>query len=567
MPRVRTRTGRHTRSARVASLLGVLALAVSLLASMVLPAAAAPAMIAEQTDPRLVLSGEWTTYAAPAMSGGSHIFTKTPGSSIDVAFVGTRLDLIATTGPKYGIATVSVDGGAPASVDFYSTDTQVQQAVYTTGDLPSGLHTVRITCSGTAGALATDSFVSLDALAVTGVITGMPVDQGDHRIATRGSWTTYSAPALAGGSYMFTNATGNEYAIAFNGTRLDLLATVGPKYGIASVSVDGAAAVPVDFYAASTATQRIVYTTGDLAPGAHTVHVVCTGQRNASATDAYVGLDAALITGTATQGLIRYEETDPRLGWNGQLNAVVTSGPSGDRHVWAGPSWGACAVSFVGTRLDWVSVVGPDYGIASVSVDGGPVGYVDLYSPSVGLKRVVCSTGEIAYGQHTMTISWTGQRNGAATGTAVSFDAFDVGGDLVQAAAPTRPAFADFGYPWNRYIVVDKSDLRLYYVVDGALVAEYPCATGRPSMPTPSAIWRVGAKYYTDPTSVYGPRKMRLFRQSGGSYVYTAYAIHGTNVDSSIGTYASHGCIRMHNYDVIPFFDTVPLGTMVVTRN
>ena len=77
----------------------------------------------------------------------------------------------------------------------------------------------------------------------------------------------------------------------------------------------------------------------------------------------------------------------------------------------------------------------------------------------------------------------------------------------------------------------------------------------------------MGAKYYTDPTSVYGPRKMRLFRQSGGSYVYTAYAIHGTNVDSSIGTYASHGCIRMHNYDVIPFFDTVPLGTMVVTRN
>lgn len=565
MPRVPTHDGRHTRSMRVACLLGILALAMSLSARAVLPAAALPAAIVEQTDAQLVLSGEWTTYAAPAMSGGSHIFTKTPGSSVEVAFVGTRLDLVATTGPKYGIATVSVDGGTPVSVDFYSADTHVQQAVYTTGDLSPALHTVRITCSGTAGPLAVDSFVSLDALAIAGVITGMPVDQGDHRIAKRGSWPPYEAPALAGGSYMFTNVAGSEYVVAFNGTRLDLLATVGPKYGIASVSVDGGAAVPVDFYSASTATQRIVYSTGDLPAGPHSVRVVCTGARNVSASDAYIGLDAALITGTVMQGLIRYEETDPHLGWNGQLNGVVTSGPSGDRHVWAGPAWGAIAVSFVGTRLHWIGVVGPDYGIASVSVDGGAAADVDLYSPGVGLQGTVFSTGDLPYGTHTVTISWTGRKNPAAGGTAVSFDAFDVGGDLVQASPPARPAFVEFSYPWNRYIVVDKSDLRLYYVVDGALIASYPVAVGKASTQTPSAIWRIGAKYYS--SGVYGPRKMRLFRQSGNTFVYTAYNIHGTNVDSSIGTYASHGCIRMHNYDVIPFFDMVPLGTMVVTRN
>ncbi|MGB4581746.1 MAG: L,D-transpeptidase [Coriobacteriia bacterium] len=565
MPRVRTNDGGHTLSMRAACLLGILALVTSLSASVALPAAALPATIVEQADSRLVLTGGWTSYAVPAMSGGSHIFTKTAGSSVTVAFVGTRLDVLATTGPKYGVASVSLDGGAPANVDLYSADTQVQQTVFSTGDLPDALHTMRITCTGTAGPLAADSFVSLDALAVSGVLTGMPVDQSDHRIAKRGSWPTYEAPVLAGGSYMFTNVVGSEYVAAFNGTRLDLLATVGPKYGIASVSVDGGAAVPVDFYSASTATQRIVYTTGDLPAGRHSVRVVCTGDRNVSASDSYIGLDAALITGTVMQGLIRYEETDPHLGRNGQLNGVVTSGPSGDRHVWAGPSWGAVAVSFVGARLDWIAVVGPDYGIASVSVDGGPAGYVDLYSPTVGVQRTVYSTGDLPYGPHTVTIGWTGRKNPAARGTAVSFDAFDVGGDLVQAAPPARPAFSEFGYPWNSYLVVDKSDLRIYYVVDGALIATYPVAVGKASTPTPSAIWRIGAKYYS--SGVYGPRKMRLFRQSGNTFVYTAYNIHGTDTDSSIGTYASHGCIRLHNYDILVLFDMVPLGTMVVTRD
>jgi lipoprotein-anchoring transpeptidase ErfK/SrfK len=115
--------------------------------------------------------------------------------------------------------------------------------------------------------------------------------------------------------------------------------------------------------------------------------------------------------------------------------------------------------------------------------------------------------------------------------------------------------------------VVDKSDFRIYLVEDGLCIKSYPIAVGALGMTTPNAYWRIDAKYYTDPTSVYGPRKMRMFRQSGGSYVYTAYAVHGTNNEASIGTRASHGCIRLYNRDVIELFDMVPLGTMVVTRD
>jgi len=39
--------------------------------------------------------------------------------------------------------------------------------------------------------------------------------------------------------------------------------------------------------------------------------------------------------------------------------------------------------------------------------------------------------------------------------------------------------------------------------------------------------------------------------------------IHGTPDESSIGTPASHGCVRMRNADVIDLFDRIDVGTLV----
>jgi lipoprotein-anchoring transpeptidase ErfK/SrfK len=40
--------------------------------------------------------------------------------------------------------------------------------------------------------------------------------------------------------------------------------------------------------------------------------------------------------------------------------------------------------------------------------------------------------------------------------------------------------------------------------------------------------------------------------------------IHGTPSDSSIGTWASHGCIRMHIPDSEALYPLVPIGTRVI---
>jgi hypothetical protein len=41
------------------------------------------------------------------------------------------------------------------------------------------------------------------------------------------------------------------------------------------------------------------------------------------------------------------------------------------------------------------------------------------------------------------------------------------------------------------------------------------------------------------------------------------YGIHGTNVPSSIGRNASHGCIRMRNRDVEQLFEMMSVGDEV----
>lgn len=549
----------------VACALGLVAAAVPVAASAALSSPAVTSV--HEPDARWSFTGAWITSGGSAFSGGSQALAVTPGASASVAFTGTSLELLATTGPKFGIANVSVDGGAPVAVDLYSPGNSFQRTVYSTGPLADTLHVVRISSTGTANPLASDKYVGVDAARITGALVSSPHEQSDTRIAKRGAWTTSPGAYYSGGSHMVSSAPGAETAVAFSGTGLQLVCTTGPKFGVASVSIDGGAPTDVDLYTADTRFRQVVFGTGALTEGRHTVRIAWTGRKNPAASDTFVGLDAALVDGTLSQAYLRFEDTDPRLGWAGSLHAEEAPTLSGGRYVTMGAGWGGVAVAFTGAGVQWVGTTGPMFGIAAVSVDGGPTAYVDLYSPDVRHQQTVWDSGALAYGTHTVAVTLIGRANAASSGAFVSVDAFDVAGDLVQASPPAQVSLATFNYPWNRYIVIDKSDLRLYYVIDGVLAASYPVATGRPSMPTPNGIWRIDAKYYTNPTSVFGPRKMRLFRQSGGTYVYSAYGIHGTDTDSSIGTYASHGCIRMHNYDVVPFFDTVPLGTMVVTRD
>ena len=54
------------------------------------------------------------------------------------------------------------------------------------------------------------------------------------------------------------------------------------------------------------------------------------------------------------------------------------------------------------------------------------------------------------------------------------------------------------------------------------------------------------------------------FNRGGNVDSYNRYIyIHGTGDESTIGRPTSHGCIHLAVEDLIPLYDTLPVGTLV----
>lgn len=118
--------------------------------------------------------------------------------------------------------------------------------------------------------------------------------------------------------------------------------------------------------------------------------------------------------------------------------------------------------------------------------------------------------------------------------------------------------------PDHTYLIVDKYNFTLYEVKNQRLAHIYPIATGRPRTPTQPGLWLIGQKEHMPATSDWGARRLKIFREHQYQKHWSGYAIHGTNRPTSIGSEASHGCVRMFNADVSQLFERTALGTPVV---
>ncbi|MGE0340632.1 MAG: L,D-transpeptidase [Xanthobacteraceae bacterium] len=58
------------------------------------------------------------------------------------------------------------------------------------------------------------------------------------------------------------------------------------------------------------------------------------------------------------------------------------------------------------------------------------------------------------------------------------------------------------------------------------------------------------------------PMGVRALTLTGGEY-----AIHGTNRPNSVGRYASYGCFRMYNEDIVDLYERVAVGTPVIVTH
>lgn len=123
----------------------------------------------------------------------------------------------------------------------------------------------------------------------------------------------------------------------------------------------------------------------------------------------------------------------------------------------------------------------------------------------------------------------------------------------------------------DQMIIVNKAVNKLAFYEDGRLVHVFSVATGANASSTPEGDFHVNVKwecpvYYKGKNgpcengNPLGPRWIGL--DVPGTSGYT-YGIHGNASAWSIGTYASAGCVRMHNWQVTQLFEIVKYNTPV----
>ena len=124
-------------------------------------------------------------------------------------------------------------------------------------------------------------------------------------------------------------------------------------------------------------------------------------------------------------------------------------------------------------------------------------------------------------------------------------------------------------------ITIEQRTFKLRLFKHLKVVKTYKVAVGLPQYPTPRGLFSITNKQvnpvWSVPNSpwagelagstVTGPGNPLKARWMG---ITGSVGIHGTGESGSIGTRASHGCIRMHVPDVIALYKRVPIGTPVL---
>lgn len=131
---------------------------------------------------------------------------------------------------------------------------------------------------------------------------------------------------------------------------------------------------------------------------------------------------------------------------------------------------------------------------------------------------------------------------------------------------------------FDQILLLRQSDYELHLYQDGKITHSYTVAVGQPGYPTPTGLYEITLKRYM-PTWVnpdpegWGKSMPDVIPPGPGNplglralnWDAAGIRFHGTSDLGSLGTPASHGCVRLTNDDIIELYDLVDVGTPIVS--
>jgi hypothetical protein len=132
---------------------------------------------------------------------------------------------------------------------------------------------------------------------------------------------------------------------------------------------------------------------------------------------------------------------------------------------------------------------------------------------------------------------------------------------------------------YRTVITIDRANFKLRLFKRLKFSKSYGVAVGQPAYPTPTGRFSITNKQvnpaWTAPNSPWAGELAGTTTPGGSAAnplrarwmgITNGVGIHGTSQEYSIGSRASHGCIRMRVADVIDLYPRVPVGTPVLIR-
>lgn len=124
-------------------------------------------------------------------------------------------------------------------------------------------------------------------------------------------------------------------------------------------------------------------------------------------------------------------------------------------------------------------------------------------------------------------------------------------------------------------LVLKLGERKVYVYKEDELYTSYPVAVGRPGWETPTGQYQIiemiqnpgwtnpftGEQVPPGADSPLGERWI-AFWTDGDNFI----GFHGTPNPETVGSAASHGCVRMYNEDVRELYDLVSMGTVVLVE-
>lgn len=232
--------------------------------------------------------GEWYGVTSALAHGGSYFSASTNGQTLYYRTVSTdTITLVMYRGPDQGKAELRIDGILKDTLDLYASTQQHQQA-FTYSGLAYTNHNITLTVLGQKNDASGGTEVRFDAFLVNGSYI-----EDTYPTLTYSKWQGQTSTLAYNSRYHRSSTAGSAITFTVTGVSFGWLTSSCPSCGIAEIYVDNVLVQTVDLYSPSVIWQYPVILT-NLTNATHTVKIVVTGTKNASATAATILFDGFL---------------------------------------------------------------------------------------------------------------------------------------------------------------------------------------------------------------------------------------------------------------------------------